>query len=368
MAKNKEKDKKTKRRGRGIEDEPYIGQLSEVTNQPLPGVPIPSPQMQAPGLVRPQGVSIPMPAPQSSIRFSLNGPAELREFDSSIPMSPPVMGQAFGQEYQPIEGSYSPAPVIQQTQQQQDEAAQASRQYDLNARGPEYVQQQDAQRAEQERDIAQDQAYTAAYKEGRIPELDAKSSTGGSYRMLKDDQGRVVGAWNPKTRQMVEAPAEGLRTGAVSEDQRQGVVGRAGTVAKLARLGELAKAHADSIGPVAAKITAMQQSGWAPEAIFGSLDPEVAEMYTLSQDLQNARLYEASGKQINEAEARRLRADMPRLDQNLTQFWVAYQKMVSDLNRKRYLLKEDGQIPAANPTLQPDQPTTPTGEKRRIRL
>lgn len=309
-------------------------------------------------------ITSPSQGPPAPLQFSLNGPGELRDYEpnSTIPMAPPVVGQAFGQEYTPTVGSFSPAPVIQQTPEEQAAAQEAARNYDINTLGLDAVLEQDARRSALSRQQAQDKAYTTAYQQGEIPELQARLAGTGSFLLLKDDQGRVVGAWNPKTREFRPTGSDnvpaGLRTGAVSEEQRQGVASRLNTTSKLQRLGELANKHPESIGPYVSRYIKAQQSGLIPEGLIDPLDPEVSEMHTLAADLQNARIYEQSGKQINEAEFQRLKTVMPRLDQNPTQFKVAYANFVRELAQKRYSLGE-AQLPNIS------DPATP---KKRIKL
>lgn len=277
---------------------------------------------------------MPLPPPQRpSLSYSING-GPMKEW---LPTS------------QPSQGTVS-SPAAVQSPEDLQRSLSAADMYDLNTGRYGEIQARHAALGE----AAKSDAYRAAYEEGQFPELMLKQRAGAGQaqyrRLLTNDQGQVTGfVDNLGAKHYYEESAD--RTSAKPYSERQATVSREITTDKLGRLGELANKHTDAVGPYAALHVRAQQSGYIPEGMVGTLDPEIAELYTLADDLQNARIYEQSGKQINEAEFQRLKRVMPRVDQNPVQFQAAYNNFLQEMQVKNYRLgsPDGGAVPSAGP-------------------
>ncbi len=288
----------------------------------------------------------PTKAPDSYIRYQFPGQTEWHDAKTERPLG--TANEGFGTSWNSGGGSVS------QPNKDYD-------QYRRNLYG-------DAEVAAEDLAIAKAKAYTQAYEGGNIPELTGKTRV--SSRLL-DEAGNVIGFLDTNGNpHRYDSPAG--RATPRSFEERSAGASRNLSQDKLARLGELAKANQDYIGPYVAKYVDLQRSGLAGPVV-GSPSPDITEMYTLAQDLQNARVYEQSGKQINEAEFKRLQQTMPRLDQDPTTFWANYNNFMNELKSKGYSMGTGGgptgQAPLQAPAQsyapsqvgQPNQPTSSSG-------
>ena len=141
----------------------------------------------------------------------------------------------------------------------------------------------------------------------------------GTYMPLTDTFGRVVGAWNAKTGEFKPAPIEGARKGAVPTGERNDAATAEGMQTDVARLRELAGKHGEMIGPVAGRVMPAIGS-------VMNIGKEREEMNQIVKSLKNRILYLKSGKQINEAEYKRLSDTLPNLG-------TPVDKFVANLNR-----------------------------------
>lgn len=177
----------------------------------------------------------------------------------------------------------------------------------------------------------------------------SKDTMRGQFTTLTDQDGNVVGAWNPKSKEFVPAPIQGARKSGVSATERKEAGEAAGMMSDLSRLEQLATKNKAWIGPVAGR--------WNP--LVGKakdLPEDVGEMYQISRSLNQRLLYLRSGKQINEQEYNRLKAALPGVEQPTAQFFV---------NLKRFG-KEMSQMASHNAALRNEVVTNQAGNPAAI--
>lgn len=329
-----------------------LGPAPQPALPPLPGPAAPVP-MDMPGLVTPR-MAEPTPAlpapPPSHIRYSQNGG----------PMKEWLPGQ------QPTKGTFS-APTAVQTPEEKAASISALDTYDMNGGNYAALAQRHQALAEAEKADYLREAYAA----GVNPQATTGVSSQVSSR-LYDDNGQVIGYITRGGQRVFYDEPAGRGTPA-SYEERKDTATRNVTGVNLDRLEELARNHQDAIGYYAYNLNKLNASGKLGD-LLGPLDPEVAEMHTLADDLANRQIYEQSGKTINEEEFKRLLPTLPKTNQRPEQFWVAFNKFKQDLKAKGISIKGTGQAPEATPTPgaapspTPAPSSAPPVEKRRIRL
>ncbi len=226
----------------------------------------------------------------------------------------------------------------------------AYRNYRRNLLGDLASAQEESSIAKAGMETAKAGMYKQSYERGENPELAGKMVGLGTFSRETGPNGEILGYYNAKTGQRRGAGFEGARSTPRTYEERLAGANRTITGNKLERLGELAKENEDHIGPYASKYINLQRSGLVPGM---DPDPGIAEMYTLSEDLQNAQIYEKSGKQINEAEFKRLKKVMPSMDMSPAQFWAAYNNFKTELAARGISMQ------GASNTEVPNNPTSP---------
>lgn len=147
----------------------------------------------------------------------------------------------------------------------------------------------------------------------------------GSFQALVSDTGEVTGFFNPKTKELV-APPSGVTGSRKTPLPPTEMVRRANlqdTIENLARLEELAPKYKDKIGAIKGRLTDVELQ------TLGNENPEIAEMYRLSQDLTDQLARERSGAAISEREFGRLSRLVPNISQPYSTFFSnlkSYQK------------------------------------------
>jgi hypothetical protein len=128
----------------------------------------------------------------------------------------------------------------------------------------------------------------------------------GAYMDLRNDNGQVIGAWNPKSGEFHQIPAaaEGSRRTGLPAGERQQLAATEVMLQDIGTLRSLANAHRGSIGPVEGRVAAVKR------LTIGE-DPEVNELFRISDNLSDQLLRARSGAQINEEEDARLRTLVP---------------------------------------------------------
>lgn len=131
---------------------------------------------------------------------------------------------------------------------------------------------------------------------------------GGVYIPLTDEKGNVTGFYNNRNPSVIIPAAPGLRRSPLPTQENADRASFATITGQFEKLKQLSDVRADAIGPVAGRV------GQLKSKFFGD-DPEAADLYQTANDVMNQLIYLASGKQINEAEFKRLRDTFP--DPNL---------------------------------------------------
>lgn len=331
-----------------------LGPAPQPALPPLPGPAAPVP-MDMPGLVTPR-MAEPTPAlpapPPSHIRYSQNGG----------PMKEWLPGQ------QPTKGTFS-APTAVQTPEERAASISALDTYDMNGGNYAALAQRHQALAEAEKADYLREAYAA----GVNPQATTGVSSQVSSR-LYDDNGQVIGYITRGGQRVFYDEPAGRGTPA-SYEERKDAASRNVTTLNIGRLEELARKHQDAIGPYAYKLNKLRASGLAGD-LAGELDPEVAEMHTLADDLANRQIYEQSGKTINEEEFQRMLPTLPKTNVHPAQFWNAFNKFKQDLAAKGISIRGDQPQQSQQPPVAPTPGAAPTPapssappvEKRRIRL
>jgi hypothetical protein len=130
----------------------------------------------------------------------------------------------------------------------------------------------------------------------------------GVYIATQSPTGEVTGFYNNRNPQdFVAPPKEGLRKSALPAQENADRASFATLNGQFNTLTELAAKNKDKIGPVAGRWGSLK-------AAYVGGDPEAAKMYQVAADIQNQLIYLFSGKQINEAEFKRLKATFPSTD------------------------------------------------------
>ncbi len=287
--------------------------------------------------VRPRASGLQIAAPGQELSDYIPGVSDLSD-PEQFPDMVQAQGVGFGQEFYPASHGTVSNP-----------GGQGKEAHDNYRRNMGWVD--DLGIANENMGIAKAEAFEKAYKSGNVN----PGSTGGQgyARAIADKNGNMIGFIDKQGNQHAFEKPMG-RMGQQSLEERTSNANRGITGDLLNRLGGLAKKHESHIGPYASKYVGLQRSGLIPG--MEGPDPEVAEMYTIAADLQNKQVYEQSGKQINEAEFERLKQTMPRLDQDSTSFWAAYNNFLSQLKQRGITLA--GQDPTSlqqevNPQITP---------------
>ena len=160
---------------------------------------------------------------------------------------------------------------------------------------------------------------------------DPDAGTRGQFVTLTDEQGRVIGAWNPKTRKVEPVPEElaGARRGGLSEtalQQRtmlQNMLEDTATITGYRKEGKLSDWD---LGPIAGRATALGHA-----VAFG--DEPTIESYRIVDNLSDQLLRARSGAQINEQEYQRLRNLVPNKTDKPDVFDVKLKSFRNELQR-----------------------------------
>lgn len=247
-------------------------------------------------------------------------PQTLKQAASSAPIPEPSSYLRFNDSMDPSMGpmeEFTPGP--RQSQQSQDEA------YQRYLQGTFGIQEA--------AELSKASALDDAYRAGNLN----PTGTGATYaRSFTDKFGNVTG-WEDKAggvHKFAESPG---RSAAVPYEERKAESNHGFATDQLRQLEELAKKHDYAIGPYAAKYNNVKRAGLL-NFMGATIDPEVAKLYSIAESLQNAKIYDSSGKAINEAEMARLKPTMPNVDRSPEEFWVNLENFKQELANRGYSL------------------------------
>lgn len=173
----------------------------------------------------------------------------------------------------------------------------------------------------------------------------AKESSGkvGQYVREVDQNGNVKGYFNPKTGDRQGPGFEDARSKEVGYEERKDATTLEGMLSDSNRLRALAKKHIDVIGKVRGPIIDVLRK-------YSEQDPEISEMFQIASSLTNQRIYMMSGKQINEAEAKRLSGINPSLATSVNDFYTRLNRFDTEMSRlgKRNTATQSTRKPVTN--------------------
>jgi hypothetical protein len=180
----------------------------------------------------------------------------------------------------------------------------------------------------------------------------------GVYIATQSPTGEVTGFYNNRNPQdFVAPPQQGLRKSALPAQENADRASFATLVGQFNRLKETAAKRTDAIGPVSGRVGSLK-------AQYVGGDDEAASMYQTAADIQNQLIYLFSGKQINEAEYKRLKATFPSTDLPYDTFVARLKNFEGRMNEvyKRRTGQDINSAGApAAPQGQPQQTADPLG-------
>ena len=158
------------------------------------------------------------------------------------------------------------------------------------------------------------------------------SMGGGRYAgvpiVMKDDLERVTGQWDRSTNTFIAAPegVVGARTKGVPYDERKSAANIDDMLDRqLPEIGKLATEFGSWLGPVSGRImkAGTDWSSNMPEGMY--------RLIQMTKRITWQQLYEMSGKQINEAESKRLADIVSDVTQPKAKFLAAHQELAAQL-------------------------------------
>lgn len=141
----------------------------------------------------------------------------------------------------------------------------------------------------------------------------ASGGPGGSYQMVTDPQGRIVGAWNPAANDFIPAPTEGLRRGPAPAGEREELANSDQMVKDLNTLEGLAENNQNAIGWLDGPLTRVKRR------TVGVSD-DVNNIFRISGNLSDQLLRLRSGAAISPGEYDRLLLLVPDPNQPYSTF------------------------------------------------
>lgn len=189
----------------------------------------------------------------------------------------------------------------------------------------------------------------------------------GSFQAITDDDGTVIGYFNPTKGTLVNPPIEGGRRGAVPGTIRERSALRRNMIEDLGTLEGLAGRNRGSIGRIFGNYAAAKR--WLVGA-----GPEVNDMFRISDNIGDQLLRARSGASINEAEYQRLRSLVPDPRGPEEKFFTDLKSLKNEIERleDKMELKKQGGAPYAGggrgpiAPAQQTAPATPPAPTRRF--
>jgi hypothetical protein len=148
----------------------------------------------------------------------------------------------------------------------------------------------------------------------------------GQFFPLTGATGEINTFFNPKTKESVAPPADNLRRGPMSQGQMERIAKAQGLTQDVRRLLSLAESNQTWMGPMAGTLGSASSG-------FVNLPKDVTDLYNLSGTLTAERVYELSGKQINEAERATLQKLAPKVNQPPNQFKSNAERFYTEATR-----------------------------------
>ena len=235
-----------------------------------------------------------------------------------------------------------------------------------------------ARAASEERERAREEAAraTAAYREsqqaaaadrlkmqGELNQsrMDAADARSGSFMPLTDNQGRVTGAWNPKTKTYEPVPeaAAGARRSAVPSSVNTKIAEYENAARKITDLGTAYRP--EFVGPVEGRWEKSKAQGVLSFLPFLQTPEGYGQFMALNADLKNSVIKLVTGAQMGVQEAQRILQQVP-VETDKDELWAAkYEQTQKNtdflLNRIRELSGAGGESAA------PAQPQGGGGER-----
>lgn len=174
----------------------------------------------------------------------------------------------------------------------------------------------------------------------------------GSFREITDEKGNILTYFNPASGETSAPPVAGRKSGLAGTELTRRA-GLEGMVEDLGTLADLANRHRDSIGRFSGTLAAIQRQ------TVGA-DPEVNDLFRLSDNLADQLLRARSGAQINEQEYSRLRSLVPNPRLPESKFFSDLKAFTFELQRLQS--RTSGGPTTPIPTRGGGAPTVPTPE------
>ncbi|HXE85342.1 MAG TPA: hypothetical protein VN524_00920 [Hyphomicrobiaceae bacterium] len=168
----------------------------------------------------------------------------------------------------------------------------------------------------------------------------------GSFQAITDEKGNILTYFNPATGETSAPPVDGRKSGLAGTELTRRA-GLEGMVEDLGTLADLANRHRDSIGRFSGTLAAIQRQ------TVGA-DPEVNDLFRLSDNLADQLLRARSGAQINEQEYKRLRSLAPNPRFPESKFFSDLKSFTFELRRLQ--ARTSGGPTTPNPTRGGDAP------------
>lgn len=188
------------------------------------------------------------------------------------------------------------------------------------------------------------------------PKPETEKTEAGSYIPLTDPQGRVIGAWNPKsaTFQPIPEEAEGARKNALPAGTNTQLRDFENSVRKIKELGTAYKP--EFVGPYQGRYEASKASGVLSYFPFFQTAEGYPKFAALNADLKNAIIKLITGAQMGREEAQRILQQVP-VETDKEDIWAG--KYDETLKNAEFLLsviqKQTGTAEAA---------PAPSGDRR----
>lgn len=185
---------------------------------------------------------------------------------------------------------------------------------------------------------------------------DPDAGTRGVFISLTDEEGRVIGAWNPKTGEKADVPpelaAQGARRGGLSDSAkaRRGMLSN--LVEDLDVAGKLAEQYRNTgvigggyLGPFSARV-----QSWARSMGVPGSEEDAIRLERILNNAADILLRARSGAQINEQEYQRLTKLIPKLTESEVSFFTKLKDFTNEV--KRLQAKTTGEQSTTRPPVQ----------------
>lgn len=163
--------------------------------------------------------------------------------------------------------------------------------------------------------------------------ISLQKQIGGVYVRMVDENGEIIGFFNPKTGDLVPSPVEGARAAPIPTAERNQRSALEVMGEQLGIVKDLINTPGGkaAVGPVSGSGIGKFVTERLPRTITGDTD-EAVILRAATADISDQLLRARSGAQINEQEYQRLKALLPDVSTNIETFLARLQRFEQELN------------------------------------